>query len=121
MALELKNPNYKSIAYTHNATITKGTPIYIATTQYVFPVTDVTANVPATFVHEADVVEVDCDDTLTYVSGQAVYDADAAPTGSVNKTSGAGRKKIGVVSHPEGKTYAVGTAKIHIRFIPNEV
>lgn len=121
MAYNLKTTKYTPIEYTHNAILAKGVPIYIGTTQYVFPVTVTEANVAAVFVHEADVVEVDCDNTLTYTSGEPVYDADAAPTGSVNKTSGAGRKKIGIVSHPEGNVYAVGTAKIHIRFIPNEV
>jgi hypothetical protein len=120
MAYNLKTSKYTPIEYTHNATITKGTALYIDTTQYMFPVTDVTANEAATFVHEADVVEVDCDNTLTYISGQSVYDHATVPTGVVNKTATA-RKKVGVVSHPEGATYAVGTTKIQIRFIPNEV
>lgn len=120
MAYNIKNPNYKALAYTHNAVLTKGQALYIDTTQYVFPLTVTVANEPATFVHMADAVEVDCDNTLTYTSGEAVYDAAAAPTGVVNKTAAA-RKKVGIVSHPEGKVYAVGTTKIHIRFIPNEV
>ena len=120
MAFNLKTPNYTPIEYTHNAILAKGVPIYISTTQYIFPVTITVANVAAVYVHEADVVEADCDNTLTYTSGEAVYDADAAPTGILNKTSGAGRKKIGIVSNPEGDVYPVGTAKIHIRFIPNE-
>jgi hypothetical protein len=120
MAYNLKTTNYTPMEYTHSAALDKGEAIYF-NGQYVFPVTATEANKAATYVLEADVVEVDCDNTLTYTSGQAVYDNDTTATGSVNKTSGAGRKKIGVVSHPEGKTYAVGTTKIQIRFIPNEV
>jgi hypothetical protein len=119
MAYQLKTPKYNPIEYTHSAALDKGTPIYIATTQYVFPVTDTEANLPATFVHEAEVVEVDCDDSLTYTSGESVYDHATVPTGIVDKTATA-RKKVGIVSHPEGKVYAIGTTKIHIRFIPNE-
>jgi hypothetical protein len=120
MALNLKTTKYEPLEYTHSAALTKGEAIYF-NSQYVFPVTDTEANKAATYVVAADIVEVDCDNTLTYTSTQAVYDNDTTATGSVNKTSGAGRKKIGVVSHPEGKTYPVGTTKIQIRFIPNEV
>lgn len=117
--IQLKTSNYTPMESTQSSAYDKGTALYI-NLQYVFPVTNTTANEPATYVLEADVVEIDCDNSLTYASGEAVYDHPTVPTGAVNKTS-TSRKKVGVVSHPEGKTYPTGTDRIQIRFIPNEV
>lgn len=69
-------------------------------------------------VARAAVVEVDCDNTLTYANGESVYDHLTVPTGIVNKTS-ASRRLVGYVRHPEGGVYAVGTTKIQIRFNGN--
>ena len=57
-------------------------------------------------------MEVDCDNALVYTAGDFVYDSDSAPTGIVNKTSGAGRRKCGIVL----KTYPASTSKISIEF-----
>jgi hypothetical protein len=69
----------------------------------------------------ASIVEVDCDNTLTYANGENVYEHATVPTGIVNKTS-ASRRLVGYVRHPEGNTYPVGTSKIQIRYTgSNEV
>lgn len=69
-------------------------------------------------VTRAQVVEVDCDNSLTYSNGENVYDDPTTPTGIVNKTS-ASRRLVGYVRHPEGGTYPIGTTKIQIRFNGN--
>lgn len=66
----------------------------------------------------AAVVEVGCDNTLTYANGENVYDHATTPTGVVNKTDTA-RRLVGYVRHPEGGSYAVGTTKIQIRYNGN--
>lgn len=66
----------------------------------------------------AAVVEVGCDDTLTYANGENVYDHATTPTGVVNKTDTA-RRLVGYVRHPEGGSYPVGTTKIQIRYNGN--
>ena len=66
----------------------------------------------------AAIVEVGCDDTLTYANGESVYDHATTPTGTVNKTSSS-RRLVGYVRHPEGGTYAVGTTAIQIRYNGN--
>jgi len=66
----------------------------------------------------AAVVEVGCDNTLTYANGESVYEHATTPTGEVNKTSSS-RRLVGYVRHPEGGTYAVGTTKIQIRYNGN--
>ena len=51
----------------------------------------------------AAVVEVGCDNTLTYANGESVYEHATTPTGVVNKTSSS-RRLVGYVRHPEGGT-----------------
>ncbi len=40
--------------------------------------------------------EVDCE-LGDYLAGEYVYDSDSAPSGVVNKTSGTGRRRVGIV------------------------
>ena len=63
----------------------------------------------ATFIYKAKRIEATCDNSLTYAAGDSVYDA-GTPTGSVNKTSSAGRRLIGYAL----KAYPVGTETIEI-------
>lgn len=62
-----------------------------------YSATDTTekANV-ALLVFSGTKVEVDAE-ALTYNAGDFVYDDDTTPTGVLNKTSGAGRRRVGVV------------------------
>lgn len=76
------------------------------------------ADEPLLVITRAAVVEVDCDDSLTYANGEKVYDDDVTPTGIVNKTA-TDRRLVGYVRHPEGGSYAVGTTAIQIRFNGN--
>lgn len=66
----------------------------------------------------AAVVEVGCDNTLTYANGESVYEHATTPTGVVDKTSSS-RRLVGYVRHPEGGTYPVGTTTIQIRYNGN--
>ncbi len=42
------------------------------------------------------IAEVDCE-LGDYLAGEYVYDSDSAPSGIVNKTSGTGRRRVGIV------------------------
>jgi len=62
-----------------------------------------------TFIYQAKRIICDCDSSLTYNAGDAVYDA-GTPTGTVNKTSTAGRRLVGYCL----KTYPANTSKIEV-------
>lgn len=64
----------------------------------------------APFIYKAKRVFADADGAATYSAGDAVYDAAAAPTGTVNKTSATGRTIVGYAL----KTYPAGTTKIEV-------
>ena len=53
---------------------------------------------------------VDCDNTLAYTAGDAVFQDTAAITGVVNKTSGGTNVIVGYAA----KNYPIGTSKILI-------
>lgn len=63
----------------------------------------------ATFTIKSAGILVDADPAETYAAGDAVFDA-GTPTGTVNKTSSAGRRLIGYVK----KTYPATTASIEL-------
>jgi len=61
------------------------------------------------FIYHAKRIICDCDSTLTYNAGDAVYDA-GTPTGTVNKTGTSGRRLVGYCL----KTYPANTSKIEV-------
>jgi hypothetical protein len=101
----------KQIEVVAGAAKTKGTPEVVNnTTGFWFTDTANAAN--GAFIIGAQKVLADCDPAVTFNAGDSVYDATVAPTGIVNKTSGAGRTKIGYAA----KSYTLGTTKIVIVF-----
>ena len=61
----------------------------------------------------AQIVAVDSDTSIAYNPGDLVYDSDTTPTGTVNKTSGAGRRIVGRVFRFKA---IADTSKLLIRF-----
>lgn len=59
-------------------------------------------------------VEVDCDNTISYNVGEKVYDDLTTPSGIVNKTSGVRRVPIGYVYEA-----AINPSKVKILFFAN--
>lgn len=101
----------KQIEVVAGAAKTKGSPEVVNNT-FGFWFTD-TANTKAgAFIIGGQKVLADADPAVTFNAGDSVYDATPVPTGIVNKTSGAGRVKVGYAA----KSYILGTSKIHIVF-----
>lgn len=101
----------KQIEVVAGAAKTKGSP-EVVNDAFGFWFTDTENAASGAFIIGAQKVLADCDTAVTFNSGDAVYDASVAPTGTVNKTSGAGRRKVGYAQ----KSYVLGTAKIVIVF-----
>jgi hypothetical protein len=105
LASELNQSN--RIESAAGATKTKGQAEVIGTL-YGFWFGDVANGEKGTFVIGGNLYEADCDNTIAYTAGDALYDDGTTPTGVLNKTAGAGRVVVGYVT----KDYGIGTAKI---------
>lgn len=101
----------KQIEVVAGAAKTKGTPEIVNNTMG-FWFTDTANATSGAFIIGGQKVLADADPTVTFNAGDSVYDASVAPTGIVNKTSGAGRLKVGYAQ----KSYVLGTSKIVIVF-----
>jgi hypothetical protein len=101
----------KQIEVVAGAAKTKGTP-EVVNNVLGFWFTDTANAALGTFIIGGQKVLADCDSAVTFNAGDSVYDATVAPTGIVNKTSGAGRTKVGYAC----KSYVLGTSQIHIVF-----
>ena len=105
LASELNQSN--RIEATAGAIKTKGQAEVIGTL-YGFWFSGVALGAKGTFVIGGNLYEADCDNTIAYTAGDALYDDGTTPTGSLNKTAGAGRVLVGYAT----KDYGIGTAKI---------
>ena len=109
MAIELRSPleSCVSIQETAGANKTKGT-VELIGGSIGFWATDVSNGKLGAVIVRADEIEVDVDSAATYNAGDILYDSSTAPTGTFNKTSGAGRRAVAIVK----KDYPALTAKI---------
>lgn len=89
-----KIENTKPLIFFSASEIQEGYPFRIGQI-YSFAISKILANTTVLIPTEG-IAEVDCE-TDTYITGEAVYDSDSAPSGIVNKTSGTGRRLVGFV------------------------
>ena len=101
----------KQIEVVAGAAKTKGSPEIVNNTMG-FWFTDTANASSGAFIIGGQKVLADCDTAVTFNAGDSVYDDSVTPTGTVNKTGGVGRLKVGYAQ----KSYTLGTAKIVIVF-----
>lgn len=97
---------------TTGSTINEGTPFSL-NGLYVFAPNKI-PNAEKGLIVVKGLVEVNCDNTISYSVGEKVYDDLSAPSGIVNKTSGGTRIPVGYVYET-----AINPSKIKILFFAN--